>query len=38
VPFRFNGKIEKLTFHLGPEQLTSDERQTIRHTRARARD
>jgi arylsulfatase len=38
VPFRFNGKIEKLTFNLGPEQLTSDERQTIRHARARARD
>jgi len=38
VPFRFNGKIEKLTFNLGPEQLTSDERQSIRHARARAQD
>src|SRR5271167_1182453 len=30
VPFAFNGTIDKLTFHLGPEQLTDKERQQIR--------
>jgi arylsulfatase len=38
VPFPFNGKINQLTFNLGPVELTSDERQTIRHARARADD
>ena len=36
VPFRFTGKIDKLTFKLGPVQLTSDEHQVIRHARAGA--
>ena len=36
VPFRFNGKIDKLTFKLGPEQLTSGDHQVIQHARARA--
>ena len=36
VPFRFTGKLDKLTFKLGPVQLTSDEHQVIRHARADA--
>ena len=29
IPFRFNGKLNKLTFKVGPMQLTSDEQRTI---------
>jgi arylsulfatase A-like enzyme len=36
VPFRFTGKLEKLTVKVGPVQLTSDEHQAIRHARAGA--
>ena len=36
VPFRFTGKLDKLTFKLGPVQLTSEEHQVIRHARAGA--
>jgi arylsulfatase len=36
VPFRFSGKIDKLTVKVGPVQLTSDEHQAIRHARAGA--
>jgi arylsulfatase len=36
VPFRFSGKIDKLTVRVGPVQLTSDEQQVIRHARAGA--
>jgi arylsulfatase len=36
VPFRFTGKLDKLTFRLGPEQLTSTDHQVIRHARANA--
>jgi arylsulfatase len=38
VPFRFTGKLNKLTFKLGPTQLTSDEHQAIQHALATARD
>jgi arylsulfatase len=38
VPFHFNGKIDKLTFNLGPEQLTEDDRKMIQQAVARARD
>ena len=38
VPFRFNGKIDKLTFNLGPVQLTNEDHQIIQHALARARD
>jgi arylsulfatase len=38
VPFRFNGKINKLTFKLGPTQLTSEEHQLIQHALAEAHD
>ena len=27
LPFRFTGKIDKLTFKLGPEQMTAEERE-----------
>jgi arylsulfatase A-like enzyme len=36
VPFRFTGKLDKLTVKLGPVQLTRDEHQVIRHARAEA--
>ena len=36
VPFRFTGKIDKLTVKLGPVQLTSDEHRSC-GTRAPAR-
>jgi len=38
VPFRFTGKLNKLTFKLGPTQLTSGEHQVIQHALTRARD
>jgi arylsulfatase len=38
VPFRFSGKIAKVTFRLAPEQLTSDDRRTIQHALAPAHD
>jgi arylsulfatase A-like enzyme len=38
LPFRFTGKIDKLTFNLGPEQLTDADRKAIAEKLARARD
>ncbi len=38
LPFRFNGKIDKLTFNLGREQLTAEERGEMQKALARARD
>jgi len=38
VPFRFNGKINKLTFNLGSVQLTDDDSRTLQEAIARARD
>jgi hypothetical protein len=38
VPFRFTGKLNKVTFKLGPTQLTSDERQAVQHALAKAKD
>ena len=38
VPFRFTGKINKLTFNLGPDQVTAEEREQMQETVARARD
>jgi len=38
LPFRFNGKIVKLTYKLGPVQLTSKDHQIIQHALAKARD
>ena len=38
VPFRFTGTIDKLTFNLGPEQLTDADKKAIAEKMARARD
>lgn len=38
VPFKFTGTINKVTFSLGPQQLTAQEREQIQETVARARD
>jgi arylsulfatase A-like enzyme len=38
LPFRFTGTIDKLTYKLGPEQMTNDEQKLIRHALERARD
>jgi len=38
VPFKFTGKINKVTFKLGAEQLTEKEREELRKARAQARD
>jgi arylsulfatase len=38
VPFRFSGKLDKLTFKLGPVQFTSEDHQIIQHALAKARD
>jgi arylsulfatase A-like enzyme len=38
VPFRFTGKIGKVTFKLGPMQLTSDDHRVIQQGLATARD
>ena len=31
LPFQFTGKIDKLTFNLGPTQMTSSEQKSMRH-------
>jgi arylsulfatase len=36
VPFPFTGKLDKLTFKLGPVQLTSNDQRMIEHARANA--
>jgi hypothetical protein len=38
VPFRFTGKLAKVTFNLGPEQLTAEDRKVISERLAAARD
>jgi len=38
VPFKFTGTINKLTFNLGLQQLTAEERGRMQKTVARARD
>ncbi|MGO4175794.1 arylsulfatase [Bosea sp. TAF32] len=38
VPFRFSGKLDKLTFQLGLEQLTSADNQVIQHALTKAKD
>jgi len=37
-PFRFTGKLDKLTYHLGREQITAEEREAMQKALARARD
>jgi arylsulfatase A-like enzyme len=38
VPFRFTGKLAKLTFNLGAEQLSDEDRQTVGAGRSTAHD
>ena len=38
VPFRFTGKIDKLTYKLGPPQLTEDDRRTMHASLIKAKD
>jgi arylsulfatase A-like enzyme len=38
VPFRFTGKIAKLTVRLGPTQLTSNDRAVVQHALNKAKD
>jgi arylsulfatase len=38
LPFRFTGRIDKLTFNVGREQMTAEEHRTIEKALARARD
>jgi hypothetical protein len=38
LPFQFTGKIDKLTFHLGPTQVSSHDQRLMRHALERARD
>jgi len=38
VPFAFNGKIDKLTVNLGPEQLTSADHKVIERALGKAKD
>jgi arylsulfatase A-like enzyme len=37
-PFRFNGRIERLTFKLGPTQLSAEDQKKVTEAVARARD
>ena len=32
TPFKFTGKLDKLTFDLGPAQLTEEDRKTLAKT------
>jgi arylsulfatase len=38
LPFRFSGTIDKLTYKLGQEQLTAEEREVIKRALASAHD
>jgi arylsulfatase A-like enzyme len=38
LPFRFTGKIDKLTYKIGPEQLRAEDRVIMQRMLARARD
>ena len=38
IPFRFDGKINKLTFKLGPTQLAAEDQKKVQEAVARARD
>jgi len=38
LPFKFTGTIDKLTFNLGPEQLTDSDKKAIAEKMARAKD
>jgi hypothetical protein len=38
MPFRFNGKIDKLIFNLGPEQLSTEDKAAAAKILAAAKD
>jgi hypothetical protein len=38
LPFRFTGKIDKLSFHLGPPQVAAEDQKKVQEALARARD
>ena len=38
IPFRFNGKIDRLTFKLGPTQLSAEDEKKVTEAIARAHD
>jgi arylsulfatase len=38
VPFRFTGTIDKLTYNLGPEQLSAEDQKKVQDTVAKAND
>jgi arylsulfatase A-like enzyme len=38
IPFRFTGQIDKLTFKLGPSQLTEEDTRKVDHTIGKAHD
>lgn len=38
IPFRFDGKINNVTFKLGPTQLTATEQRNVQEALAKARD
>ena len=38
LPFRFNGTINKVTYKLGPEQLTAEDLKVMERALASARD
>ena len=38
LPFRFTGTINKLTYNLRPEQLTAEDRETMKRALASAHD
>jgi hypothetical protein len=38
LPFRFTGTIDKLTFKLGPDQMTASDRKAAAEAVARAND
>ena len=38
LPFRFTGEINKVTYNLGPEQLTAEDRTIMEEAIAKAHD
>ncbi len=38
VPFRFTGKLAKVTFKLGPTQLTANDQAVMQHALNKAKD
>jgi hypothetical protein len=38
LPFKFTGSIDKLTFKLGPDQISAEERNVAEHVLATAHD